>query len=251
MHKPIQSIRGGSGLGDSIYLQAVCRYLLSKGHALKIHTNYPDVFRNLRGEYEIAGFSKININILAHYSMRRKIKGFSQFEDCCIEAGLKEPVELKLDWQATSNTIKKPYAVVGLPRSPMARTDGMGAELLPCMKAYQRIIDKLKAQGYLIVQVGAGEPLHKLQNIDVDLANQTSVSELIDVVSLSDFVICYPSFLVPLAESLDKRYVTLFSHRGLVSPKIFLRQITPDKVMHCKDLGRFVVDEGDIDAVFG
>lgn len=242
-------IRGGSGLGDSLYLQAVCRHMIAKGIKLKVCSNYPEIFAPLGDAAHVQEFKRIGVNYLAHYSQRRHVKETTQFQDCCIQARINSPVELKLDWvvspAATWWSLKdhgKPISIVGLPRAPMGRADGLGAELLPSMGFYQKIIDYMRESGFLIVQVGSGHPLHQLRGIDVDLANQTTITDLIDIVALADAVICYPSFLIPLAESLDKRFLTLFSSRGLECHHNFLRFITPQKVIHRKDLGSFVID---------
>lgn len=243
------AIRGGSGLGDAIYLQSVCRHLISKGRSNLIAcTDYPDVFRPLSGKIRVKGFEKSGVGILGHYSMRRQVQETTQFEDCCIQAGIVEPVTMKLDWIVESNCHnlkdhQKPIAVIGLPRHPMARKDGFGRELLPRKEAYQRMVDAARASGFLTVQVGSGAAIYNLDGIDVDLSGRTTITELIDIVAISDAVICYPSFLVPLAESLDKRFICLFSMEGLKCERGFLRWITPKKIIHRIDLGSFVIDD--------
>ncbi len=237
-------IRAGSGLGDSLYLQAVCRHMVAQGRALTACTNYPEIFAPLEGKIEVQPFKREGVGIVAHYTMRRNRQETTQFVDCCIQGGLVGDVELKLDWHRTKEYDfgDRPIAVVGLPRAPMGRTDGMAIELLPNMAAYQSLVDEMRARGFLIVQVGSGDALYKLELIDIDLANKTTVTELIDIVSLSDAVVCYPSFLIPMAESLGKPYVTMFSTRGLTCHKSMLRQITPCKLIHRKDLGTHIMD---------
>lgn len=249
------AIRGGSGLGDAIYLQAVCRDLIAKGRkGLIVCTDYPEVFAPIAKHIRLKAFQRDGIGILGHYSMRRQVQETTQFEDCCIQAGIMTPVELKLDWQVQSKCFGlrehgKPIAVVGLPRAPMGRTDGYGRELLPHMKVYQSLVDMARDKGYLTVQLGSGRTLHNLSGIDVDLSNQTTVADLIDIVAISDAVICYPSFLVPMAEALDKRYVSLFANEGMKAPNGFLRWITPNKIIHRKDLGSFIIDDDEPEMV--
>jgi hypothetical protein len=242
----VKTIRGGKGLGDALYVQAVARHLVRQRVQLRAATAYPDVFRPLG--IPCIEFTRQGIDVLAHYSMR-KGQATGQFEDCCIQAGIKGPVELKLDWNVEDNALAqrlleygKPIVLVQLPRNPMARLDGFGAELLPDCRQIQRAIDAVQGRA-LLVQVGAGAPLFKFSGIDVNLANETTVAQLIDVASVSYGAIGYVSFMLPLCESLEKRALLVWSRRGLKSRTGYIRQITPAKVVHRKDLVASVNDD--------
>ena len=246
----MKTIRGGKGLGDALYVQAVARHLVKQGQEIRAATSYPDVFRPLG--IECIPFTRQGIQILAHYSLR-KGQPTGQFEDCCIQAGIQEPVELKLDWQVQDRALTdrllshgKPVVMVQLPRSPMGRIDGFGAELLPDCRQIQRAIDRLQGKA-LLVQVGAGRPLFRFSGIDVDLANETTVSQLLDVALVSFGAIGYVSFILPLCESLDKRVLLVWSRKGLKSQTRYVRQITPAKVIHRNDLATVVTDAIDDD----
>jgi hypothetical protein len=185
---------------------------------------------------------------------RKSIETTTQFEDCCIRAGIDAPAELRLDWKAQNAGLVakvrepgKPVMVVQLPRAPMGRIDGFGKTLLPDCRAIQALIDQAR-DSHFVVQIGAGQPLFKLRGIDLDLANKTSVAETIDVVSAADRCLGYPSFLVPLAESLDKPALFVWSARGLRDGQPFIRSITPQKLLH-KASSQSVVDEEVISAL--
>jgi ADP-heptose:LPS heptosyltransferase len=123
----------------------------------------------------------------------------------------------------------------------MGRTDGFGAEILPDCRVMQKMIDRLKDRA-LIVQVGAGTPLYQFKGIEVDLANKTSVRELIDVGSICDGMLGYCSFILALAESLDKPAIMVWSRRGLQSKDLYIRQITPQKIIE-KPSTKYVIDD--------
>lgn len=247
----MKTIRSGMGLGDALYLQAVARHLVAYGQSLKVCCEWPDVFKPLiaTGKVQMAPFTRVGIDILAHYSKRKANEGTTQFEDCCLEAGIKEPVELKLDWPASASTLADrlqgrpalPVVCVQLPRTPMGRTDGFGAELLPNCAAIQVAIDALRGRA-LIVQIGAGKSLYSFNHIDLNLANETTVSELLDVASVADAFIGYPSYTIPLAESFDKPALFVWSRRGTKAMHAYVRQITPQKILH-KPSSRFVFDD--------
>lgn len=246
----MKSIRCGRGFGDSLYLQSVVRHLLANGSLrLRVKSDWPDVFLPLGQRVEVVPFARSSIDILAHYSTRKGFIGTTQFQDCCICAGIKEPVELRLDWTATKPGLVdmvrkpgKPVLVVQLPRTPMGRTDGFGATLLPDCRAIQKLIDQAKPD-HTIVQIGAGQPLFRFSGIDIDLANKVSVAETIDVASVADRFLGYVSFLVPLAESFGRPAVFVWSRRGLLDRHQYVRQITPQKILHAPTSTAVMDDE--------
>lgn len=242
----LKAIRGGKGLGDALYVQAVARHITQR-ERLRVATSWPDVFRPLGDKVEIIPFTRTGIDYLAHYSLR---KGFvsDQFTDCCVQAGVREPIHLRLDWTIGDRALierlrsyGKPIVLVQLPRAPMGRTDGFGQELLPDCRAIQRAIDTMRGR-VLLVQVGSGAPQYRFKGIDIDLAQETTVSQLIDLAAACDGVLGYVSFLLPLAESLEKRAMMVWSRRGLKSATTYVRQITPAKVVHRKDLVTWSMD---------
>lgn len=246
----MKAIRCGRGLGDSIYLESVCRHLIEKnGEPLRVYSDWPDVFRPLGDKAKVVPFGRTGIDILAHYATRKSAKGTTQFQDCCINAGIREPVELRLDWVANQSatvdrllSFGKPILCIGLPRSPMGRTDGFGKELLPRGEVTQKIIDRIHDR-FTTVQVGAGTPLFKYRGIDVDLANRTTVAEMLDVCHAAAGFIGYVSFVLPVAESMRKPALMVWSRAGLNDRQEYVRQITPEKVIEHKQDTMVVMDD--------
>lgn len=246
------SMRGGRGLGDALYVQGVARYFVHLGCKLEILTDYPDIFRPLNGNVVTVPFKREPVDRLAHYSKRRGVSGTSQFEDCCIEAGLKDCVEFRIDWKPTNDELisrlkrqDKPIVVVQMARAPFGRSDGYGMEFLPDCSAIQHAIDLIKEKAFL-VQIGAGAALYEFKGIDLDLTNLTSVSDVIDIGTVADGFLGFCSFIVPLAESLSKPALLVWSRKGLDSRDELIRKITPAKVLHgpcCK----YVIDDCDRD----
>jgi hypothetical protein len=247
----VKAIRCGRGLGDSLYLQSVVRHLLATTEdRYRVRSDWPAIFSQLGPRVDVTPFSRA-VDIVAHYSARKGLAGTTQFEDCCAGAGLAgQAVDLRLDWESQDLSLVhdlrrpgRPIVVVQLPRTPMGRTDGFGKELLPDCRVIQRAIDALRDRA-LIVQVGSGVPLFKLKGIDVDLANRTSVSQLLDAAAVADGFLGYCSFLVPLAESFAKPALLVWSSRGLRAGHPYVRQITPAKVLH-RATSVHVVDDWD------
>lgn len=250
------SIRAGSGLGDSLYLQGVARHLVRQGARIEVCSDWPDIFRPLADKVRMSPFRRRPVDRIAHYTGRRRVAGTDQFRDCCISAGILEPVELRLDWRVGNRqplnellAHGRPIVLVQLPREPMARGDGYAMELLPDCRVLQRAIDLLRGRA-LLVQVGKGQPLHRFDGIDVDLAGLTTISGLLDVASVATAFLGYCSFMVPLAESFGRPGLFIWSRRGLGSRNEVISGLTPTKVLHGA-ASRAVVDDCDDDELAG
>lgn len=249
MHKPLErcaklpgyvSIRGGMGLGDALYVQSVARYLVGKGQKVLACSKWPDVFRPLGDAVIVGPFTRAGVDKLAHYSLRKGVAGTTQFQDCCITAGITEAVDLRLDWEVLDRDSvariqilagSRPIVCVQLPRIPMDRKDGFGKELMPDCRVIQRQIDRIRDRAF-VVQIGAGMPVFQFQGLHMDLANKTTVAQLLDLASVAHGFIGYVSFVVPLAESLKKPTLIVWSQAGLQSKHAYVRQIRPEKCLH-------------------
>jgi hypothetical protein len=254
----VRTMRGGRGLGDTIYLQSIAAEFVKDGHPICVASDYPEVFTPLGRKVRVIAFTRVGITILAHYSMRKGAEGTTQFQDMCLAAGFRRGVDLRLDWKVADQAIVdrvqaagRPVVCVQLPRAPMGRTDGFGAEVLPNCERIQEAIDMIGDRATLVL-LGSGRALYNFSGIDIDLTGKTSVSQLLDVASVSAGFVGYPSFFVPLAESFNRRSLIFWSTAGLRSAQPFISSITPAKVLH-KKTSRAILDtasEGEIsDAV--
>lgn len=243
------AVRSGKGLGDSLYLQSVARHLVENGRTdLEVCTSWPDVFRPLTGKVLVSPFRRDCVDASFHYISRKRFPDTDQFTDCCISAGISEKIDLRLDWTPLNKklienlrSIGKPIVIVQLPRDPMGRPDGFGTDLLPDCKAIQKAIDRIGERAFT-VQIGAGKPLHRFRNIGLDLANRTSVADLLDVASIASGALGYCSFIAPLAESLNKPLLLVWSRAGTKSNNPFIRAITPRKIFF-RSSSRYVMDD--------
>lgn len=233
------------GLGDSLYLQSVVRQFLKNGETVMPCSDWPAVFSQL--PVTVTRFHRPGVEIVAHYSTR-KDQPTDQFEDCCINAGLKLPVEMKLDWKPANralveriNADGRPIICVQLPRPPMGRKDGYGKELLPDCSTIQKVIDRIGKRAFF-VQIGSGRSLYRFRGLGLDLADQTSVTDLLDVASIAGGFLGYVSFMVPLAESFDRPALFVWSRKGLSAPQEYVRRITPQKILH-KDSSKWIMDD--------
>lgn len=244
-------IRGGSGLGDSLYVQSIARHYLMNGRPLVVRSSHPDVFRPLG--LTVIPFSRDRDGaIVAHYVQRKTELGTSQWQDVCISAGVPTTAQMQLDWKLINKSnadyfldVRRPALAVLLPRYGMNRNDGFANDLLPNWK----ILDQLIQCNAYKIQIGQGDPLFRFHGIDLNLANKTTVADLLDVSSLVDGFVGWCSFMLPLAESLQKPFFTLWSARGSRSREPFIRSLTPQKVIHRKDLSYHAIDDDPINRI--
>lgn len=236
----MKAVRAGSGLGDSIYLASIARHLVEKGEGVEVCSDWPDVFRYL--DVKVSPFRRGEVDIIAHYTQGKQRNNTDQFQDMCIRAGLSRDIELRLDWRPVGTRPDKlqPFVLVHLPRRPMDRSDGFGDELLPRQGAYQAAIDAVREE-FTTVMVGRGDAVYPV-SVDIDLSNNTTISDVIDLAYASSGMLGYVSFFVPLAESLAKPALFVWARRGLESQRDYIRTITPKKILRGS---RHVMDDGE------
>lgn len=241
----VKRIRSGSGIGDNLYLQSIVRHLVGLGAKLQVCTSYPELFQF---DVSFDKFEKSKVDYVCHYVSGKSNPDTNQFQD--MHRAIKiEHCELKLDWTVKNinlcNKIKaqaagKPILFVHGGRAPMARTDGFGAELLPDERVFRYILDQLRSK-YFTVYCGKGQKIFEFA-VDLDLNDRTSVTDILDIASICDRFYGQCSFIIPLAESFDKKLLTLFSSKGFLSPREFIRKITPKKVLS-KSSSTYVIDD--------
>jgi len=238
-------IRGGRGLGDSIYLRPIVEYFLRQGHTVTVHSDYPGAFEGVA--VEVKPFTRDGINVLAHYTTGKANAATHQFADMCRSANV--PVmPLSFDWKLRDTPLVamihakaqgRRIIVVHGGRAPMARTDGFGAELLPKKEAFDTALAELR--DCFIVKIGKAEEIYSL-DCELDLNGKTTVQDLFDIAAIAHGFLAQCSYCIPLAEAFDKPLMIVFAAAGFVAPSLFVRQITPTKVLS-KTTSFHVVDE--------
>jgi len=239
-------IRGGSGLGDAVYMRPVAEHFVRKGHAVTVCSDYPDVF--LGAGVQAEPFSRLRIDVLAHYAARKAIVGTTQWDDVCVSAKI-APMPFAFAWAVRNRALVddvrhaargRPLVLIHGGYVPMGRSDGFGKELLPLPSAFDAVLRAL--DDCCFVRVGKGSPLYQLK-CSIDLHDRTSVSDLLDLFSACDAVVAQCSYAVPLAEVFDKMLIAVWASKGLAhAPQAYVRQVTPQKVLS-KSTSWFVVDD--------
>lgn len=206
-----------------------------QGCQVSVHTHHPEVFSTL--SCTILPYGDLPIN--AGY-LDRKQCDTNQFEDICINLGIRPPpfvidphAEMPLD-------IEKPYCVVHQLYRPMPGIKRRFPEidlLMPRKTCLQSIIDKYRSQYYFIAIGEANDAL----DVDHSIPNP-SYALLSNLVQGSSLVITQPGHLMHLTEGLERNLFVLFSSGGLQCSHPFINSITPKKVLF-KTTTQFGFDE--------
>lgn len=239
-------LRGGSGLGDSVYLRPIVDHLVAQGHQVSVASNYADLFRGAGAS--VRPFTKGQENVVAHYAHARKRQTTNQYQDVLESAHIRELVPLRFDWmmqnlplahEIVERAEHRPIVLVHGGREPFGRTDGLGLEMLPCRGAFLAALSALG--GCYTIRIGKGTHFYDVPT-NLDLVDKTSVADLIDLTKLCDGVLTQCGFPIPLAECFDKPALVIFGASGLASRHPVIKLITPAKIL-CKPSSRYVVDD--------
>jgi hypothetical protein len=244
----MKRLRGGSGLGDSIYLRPLAEHFISKGQPIEVCSDYPDIF--IGSQAKVAPFSRENIDIVGHYVNGKTTVGTNQWQDICHNAHAPEDLPLRFPWREPAGLREEwrtltggmPMILVHGGRAPMARKDGFGAELLPERGPFVAALDAI-SRDCCLVRIGGEEKAYDLP-CDMDMRGRTSVAGLLDLAWICDGIIAQPSFCIPMAECFDKPLLCVWASSGMHCARHpYLRAITPWKVLSKRTSHWFIDDQ--------
>lgn len=240
-------IRGGSGLGDSLYVRPIAEHFAQKGQQVTALTNYPDIYRGSKVVTE--PFSRTNCQVVAHYVNGKSRPDTTQWQDVCDAAGVNTPMRFEWTIQNQGLVDRIERAANGRPiilahggRAPMGRTDGFAMELLPAQWVFEDTLKGLK--DCLVVSIGGTDGIRYQLSAEIDLTGKTSVSDMLDLARICTGVVAQCSFAIPLAECFDKSLLAIWSARARTSNQAYIKTITPQKVLS-KPSSKWVMDDCD------
>lgn len=250
----MKAIRCASGLGDSVYLRAICEHFVRSGEQVTALSNYPEIFEG--SGCAVEPFRRERVDVVAHYVTGKANLRTNQWQDVCLAAGVGHPVPLAISWAVRDSEMVsrlraraagRPIVLVQGGRTPMARTDGFGKELLPDRQAFECAVGEARAAGAYTVAIGKAEPIYR-PPVDEDFTGQTTVSDLLDLFATCDAVISQVGFAVPMAEVFDRPLLVVWADSGLKARHPYVAQITPAKVLS-KPTSKHVMDDWDHDRI--
>jgi hypothetical protein len=247
----VKRVRGGRGLGDALYVRPVAEHFVRVGEQVTVYSDHEDVF--IGSGARVERFTRDGCNVVAHYTHGKANPETNQWQDVCALAGT-PGLALSFEWKIQRPDLVrdlkamasgKPIIMINGGRAPMGRHDGYGFDMLPRREAFDVVLAALA--DCFTVEVGKGAELYPL-SADVDLADRTSVADLLDIASISAGLVGQCSFMIPLAEALGKPLLCVWAAKGLTSKTEFIRQCTPQKILS-KPTSRFVMDDWPADQI--
>ena len=238
-------LKCASGLGDSIYIYPVLKEYLKKydSRDITIMTNYPEIFQDLG--VKTIRHTKDWASHKISYCPRKYDTSTTQFQDVLMASRLPTDIKLNIPWKVKEpdyinklyQKMKIPfnYLVVAAPYVPFGRCDGFGKELTIKYQYLDDILRQLK-KDYFVIQVGSEDSVYQLKNIDLNLCRKTTITQLMDLTSQASFVVGQVGHMIPIAEALNIPGMIVFSKNGLDCPNKFISSITPQKIIHKKNL---------------
>lgn len=243
-------LNASKGLGDALYLRAVALHLLRRGELLTLYSKWPDAFADLavtvlpRSECE--GRDDLR-NVL--YSLSRDDPhGKSNFEAACEKAGIAEPVDLRLDW-----TVKNPDLIERITEQAAGRKifvyqplkfarNNEQRLLRPQREPYNRFIANHREH----FRIRLGEPPYvdadRSAPCEMDLLGNSTIHDAFDIGTIGDLFFGESCFIPMLGEASGKRFAIMFTRQALKSDGR-IRNVTPARLFHRKELGEAVYDE--------
>lgn len=245
-------INSPKGLGDAIHLRAIVLHLLERGEEIEVYTGWPEVFTGLpvvlRTHEQIADHDQIRHAMACLHCCIPEIMGMSLFQNACRQAGIVEPVALRMDWKVKDGKrIRRIKArAAGKPillYQPVKKANNaQQAELRPDRDAYRAYLQGMK--GYFRIKVGnAAFTIDDPRlPVDLDLFNKTTVSEVFDIATIADCFFSEDSYIQVIAQAMNKPVTWMFARKGESSAFSRSRNARPSRMIHRTDLVTVVYD---------
>lgn len=233
------TINASKGLGDAIYLRAVVLHMLERGQKLTVYTGWPDVFRDLpvliKGLSDVTGDEDWHHAKPCLHCRMSEMRNMDVFRMACRQAGIDEPVELRMQWQQKNVALVDRIRTAAAGRKifiyqPHKKVFNRNQALVrPARQAFADYISR--ASEYFRVRVGHPAFLDEdYGGSELDLFGRISVTDLFDIGSISDVVFSEPSALTAMAQAMGKTTVCMFSREGLESGRNYVGNVKPERI---------------------
>lgn len=217
-----------NGLGDQLQAIPVVKEMLRKSKEdITVVTKYPRLWDNICPTIPFKPGVKKDKRI--SYIQRRPIQETTQFQDVCIEAGIK-PIELKIDWRIKNwrliNQIKEDAFLKGKEKvclyKPIDIPCGQGED------AKEMFFDLMPRENVIDEIIEGNDDIHFVNIKDFD----TSVGDLIDVAFSVDIMLGQIGHFAPLSEAVNTKSFIIFPSKGRNSKYDFVKYLTPKKIIN-------------------
>lgn len=249
-------LKGASGLGDTIYAYPIVKYYAQRYDHVHYMTDYPELYKSIKNvtcykHRKTNDMGDGTVDIRFTYCGMKYTPGTSQFQDSVLSARINEKLDLKIEWQIQNGRLtedikkraeNKKICILAEPYEPFGRLDCWGALLRIKPEVMQTIVNTFRDKVYFIA-TGNRFVLHHTKHVQHDLVEKTTVSDLMDLLSICDFGLSQIGNLLPMCEALGKKNFLVFAKAAMVSENKFIKAITPEKTVHYKELNCSITDD--------
>ena len=243
-------LNASKGLGDALYLRAVVLHLLKRGEEITVFTQWREVFEDLpiivKSNHEATGGEDWHHAKPCLHCRMESMQGLDQFAMCALQAGIREPVELRLDWRPKSGLAESvKHQASGKPIllfQPFKKAKNANEALM--RPESSALASQLADSSHFRVKLG--HPAHLSEEYfpcELDLFGKTSVREALDLCTIADLIVSETSYLTVAAQAMDKPFVCIFSSKGRDSGRHRIMNIKPSRIFHKPALGTALYDE--------
>lgn len=248
----MKTLNASRGLGDALYLRAVVLHLLERKEEVTVFTPWREVFADLpitvKSAKEATGDEDWHHAKPCLHCRMEEMQRLDQFAMCGLQAGITEPVDLRLNWAPKNAELVKSVRRHAMARpilvfQPLKKANNTNEALTrPDAFALRKSLE-VRSEYF---RVKVGHPTHLDDDrfpCELDLFGKTSVRDALDICAIADLIVSETSFLTVAAQGMNKNFVCIFSGRGRDSGRHRIMNINPDRIFHKKWLGTAVYDD--------
>jgi len=218
-------VRGPGGFGDACYMASIVYHLRNRTkEKIGVMSNFSGLFGEI-ADVEVFPYCKESGWVKRSYSVRRDYKETSQWQDLLMAYDL--PVDLPLFYPLQIKKIRRdrPIMICSLPHKVFGFDEMFPEDI------YTETLKKNKGK-YCVIGIGTQDDAE----IECDeIRKDLTPLEVCSFVASADRVLGQCGWIIPFAERFEIPGEVLFSKR-LNNGGGIHRLITPEKVIHRKDL---------------
>lgn len=207
------------GLGDAIYLRAVALHLLERKEQVEVYTPWPELFTDIPVVLNLHLSPPRDIVWLRYDLNAPAIPGLNEFKVRCLNAGIKDSVELRLDWKVKNKELVDKVLREAAGRQiffyqPTRKVKTAAqASWAPRRDAFNSFVRA--HNDYFRIKVGhpGWVQLDCEQECELDLCGKCSIHDAFDIATVADLFFGEPNHVTTLAQALDKPFTMMLPRK--------------------------------------
>lgn len=251
------------GLGDAIYQRAVVEHILSRGDEVKVWTYWRDLFEDLpvklatkqeiddlQNKKDLPDHNNLHAVSACMHCRVPYIMGLDKFTLACLQAGIEEPIELRISWKVRKPDLLRmiqekadgrPIMVYQSLRKGRTPDDHV---MRPKLEAYRAFIND--HADHFRVKLGHHFYVDRTTDLpcELDLTDATmSPTWALDIIYISNLVFGENCYTPIAAQAMNRPFVLMMAREATRSNRPKVRGVLPHRMIQKPHLGKVVFDE--------